>query len=343
MAAALRLPLLGLLFALFTFMADARISDAMLSACAHPEALDAFQAVRKRGDVPDVMLYNVLIGRCAKGKEPLRALLVFEAMRQQGVAPNLITYNALIGACAKGDQPERALEIFEGMRKQGVLPSPTTYRILIGTCRKGNRPEQALHLLQEMRLQGMVPDGMTFDTVIKACEEGNQPELAEEVLQAMREQGVVPSLATFNTVINALAKGNQIERALEVFRAMRQQGIVPDVVTYNALISGCPSPQRAVAMMRELKQEEVRVDDYSKHAVPNIVVAKGAPTQPRNRVAQNQRVFLAMRQQVAGDAPVSTPIAVFLVLFAGSGLILASVFRAYHPHHGKSVAPLLVD
>jgi pentatricopeptide repeat protein len=316
---------------LFPFLATARISDALLGACAHPEALDTFQAVRKRGEVPDVILYNALIDRCAKGKEPLRALVVFEEMRFQGVAPNLITYNALIGACAKGNQPERALEIFEGMRKQGVTPSLTTYRILIGTCRKANQPEQALHLLQEMQLQGVVPDASTYDTVIKACEEGNQPELAEEVLRAMREQGLVPSLATFNSVISSLAKGGQFERALEVLRAMRQQGIVPDVITYNALISGCPSPQRALAMIRELKQEEVRIDVNPKEGLAMNGYRRGSIP----------KVFLAMRDQGEGSRPnaqrMNIFVAALLGLLAGSGVTLGFAFRVRHSYHGKAV------
>ena len=55
---------------------------------------------------------------CEKGKQPERALELFEAMKRKGLLPDVITYIALISACEKGKLPERALELFETMQWQ---------------------------------------------------------------------------------------------------------------------------------------------------------------------------------------------------------------------------------
>ena len=47
----------------------------------------------------------------------------FQAMRRQGLIPDLTTYNALISACEAGKHPEQALCAFQAMQSQSVVPS----------------------------------------------------------------------------------------------------------------------------------------------------------------------------------------------------------------------------
>ena len=84
-----------------------------------------------------LIMKNIVISACEKGKQPERALEIFDMMQQQGIVPNVITYNALISAFEKGKQPERALEIFDQMQQQGIVPDIITYNALISASRGG--------------------------------------------------------------------------------------------------------------------------------------------------------------------------------------------------------------
>jgi pentatricopeptide repeat protein len=342
-AAAVMTNLLALIVFFIPALVEARVSDAVINACAsYPGALDVFKGVRTQGDLPDVITYNALIGVCARGKEPLRALVVFEAMVKQGVVPNLATYSALVGACAKGNQPERAIEIFEAMRERGVAPDLPTYRILLSLCRTSGRAEQAIVLLQALQQQGLEPDAAIYDAVISACASSNYAEQAQEVLQTMCQQGLVPSLNTFNHVIAACAKANQLDRALQVFHLMRHQGVVPDVITYNAVISASPSPQRALAIMREMRQDDSydALGSAKGERVTQRIPAVAAGFQ---RAAQRGVAFSAHPQEAS--IPAAALIG-FLVALAGSGVVLRLRRGVFQHRSGgaasdKGIAPLL--
>jgi len=72
---------------------------------------------------------------------------MFQAMRRRGVMPQLITYSALISTSEKGKHPTRALDVFQAMQRHSHVPDATSLESLIPSCSASCQWESAWVLL----------------------------------------------------------------------------------------------------------------------------------------------------------------------------------------------------
>merc|ERR1719399_1744992 len=73
---------------------------------------------------PDIVTYSTIVkGFCNAGNLE-KALRVLDDMKSSGKhVPDEVMYNSLLGGCAKEQRPDEAIELLNDMRKHNVAPS----------------------------------------------------------------------------------------------------------------------------------------------------------------------------------------------------------------------------
>jgi len=73
------------------------------------------QTLIKRGYIPDVVLYSVIIDGFVKALKLQEALRLYHKMLHEGINPNLFTYTSLINGLSRDDRLPEAMELMRDM------------------------------------------------------------------------------------------------------------------------------------------------------------------------------------------------------------------------------------
>lgn len=69
------------------------------------------QTLIKRGYIPDVVLYSIIIDGFVKALKLQEALRLYHKMLHEGINPNLFTYTSLINGLSRDDRLPEAMEL----------------------------------------------------------------------------------------------------------------------------------------------------------------------------------------------------------------------------------------
>merc|ERR1740138_495033 len=100
---------------------------------------------------PDIVTYSTLVkGYCFSGCLD-QAFQVFAKMQQEGkCAPDEVLFNSLLGGCAKEFRLDDALHLLNQMRELGVAPSNYTLSMLVKLMCRCKRLDQAFTVLDDI-------------------------------------------------------------------------------------------------------------------------------------------------------------------------------------------------
>merc|ERR1719502_2571731 len=98
---------------------------------------------------PDIVTYSTLVkGYCHAGCLD-RALEVFRQMLEEKTCtPDEVLFNSLLGGCAKEFRLEEALQLVDQMRVCGVAPSNYTLSMLVKLMCRCRQLDQAFTVLE---------------------------------------------------------------------------------------------------------------------------------------------------------------------------------------------------
>uniref|UniRef100_A0A2N9FNU2 Pentacotripeptide-repeat region of PRORP domain-containing protein n=1 Tax=Fagus sylvatica TaxID=28930 RepID=A0A2N9FNU2_FAGSY len=116
------------------------------------EAVDILERLESKGSVVDVVAHNTLIkGFCRLGKVKSWASLFEGDGERKGCLPNVDTYNILISGCCESEMLDLALDLFNEMKTDGINWNFVTYDTLIKrfVC-SGGRVEDGFKILEIM-------------------------------------------------------------------------------------------------------------------------------------------------------------------------------------------------
>ncbi|KAB5539161.1 hypothetical protein DKX38_016694 [Salix brachista] len=189
--------------------------------------------------VPNVFVYNVLIGGLCKDKRIRDAEKLFGEMYVRNLVPNTVTFNTLIDGYCKAGEVDLAFGLRERMKKEKVEPSIITFNSLLSGLCKARRIEEARSMLKEIESNGFVPDGFTYSIILDGLLKSDDG--AGAALDLYREaigKGVKIDNFTCSILLNGLCKEGKVEKAVEVLKSLVEHGLVPGEVIYNTIVNG---------------------------------------------------------------------------------------------------------
>ncbi|PWZ24010.1 Pentatricopeptide repeat-containing protein [Zea mays] len=151
------------------------------------DAVAVFDDMVRKGYIPNVVTYTVLIrGLCHAGKV-VRAMKLLDRMKSEGCEPNVQTYNVLIRYSLEEGEIEKGLDLFETMSKgEECLPNQDTYNIIISAMFVRKRAEDmavAARMVVEMVDRGYLPRKFMFNRVLNGLMLTGNQELSRELLR----------------------------------------------------------------------------------------------------------------------------------------------------------------
>ncbi|KAK4520888.1 uncharacterized protein ATC70_006769 [Mucor velutinosus] len=137
------------------------------------------------------VVWNQLIGYCAKYGRANYAEQYFSQMRKRGLEPNERTFTHMLVAYGKSSSPQAiqyAEAWFKKMKDFDIKPAPIHINNLMRVYNHAGRPEKTVELLKQISTSGEIsPDAVTYSMALQACPQLPFHDKAREVKHIWRE------------------------------------------------------------------------------------------------------------------------------------------------------------
>ena len=254
--------------------------NAVLSALADAgrwkSALELFKKVRQIKNLQvDVFTYTAILSALQRAgqSETAEAILIqMENDKNEGaVQPNIWHYACVIGACGNdgAHRSDTAINLLSHMQKKSnVEPNLVCYNRALVACRNSADVDTSFELLQQLLDRNIKPDLHTFYTIMDTCADSGNYEKGIWLINYMKNGGWTPNNRLYNTCLTAMMRGKADTEVTMLFlRQIQASGDARlDTATYNGALSGLALNnqwERAMSLLKEMKTNGVKPDDYS--------------------------------------------------------------------------------
>ena len=209
--------------------------------------------------VPNALLvvkaYNRVLDGLVRNKSTSRAVEIFENMRRKGPMPDVATYNILIHQYGRmrGTRKELASMLRALQEEKGRLkPDAYTFSIILTALRRHGMAGAEGLVLGSMEEFGVEPNVRVMGSLIETIfsrRETDAWEEAQSILEVMEQEkrGTVrPNCIIYTQFISHLSRLRREalieeqearQRANEIIERMIQQGFRPNDITYHSLMT----------------------------------------------------------------------------------------------------------
>merc|ERR1719352_736649 len=127
------------------------------------QAIQLFTLMRKRGVMPDAVLFNSIMDGAARKQMTSLVEQVFNDMESSGVSPGNFTLSILVKMYGKNHDIETAFSYFDTLpQKYGFEPNAQVFACMMGAFASCGRIAQALEVFEKIP----TPDGKAYTTII---------------------------------------------------------------------------------------------------------------------------------------------------------------------------------
>lgn len=192
------------------------------------KAMEVYEQMRAQREVsPDLVTYSILIkANCDAGKMEA-SLELLEDMLKSGYQPDEIVYNNLLGGCAKAQNGATlARKLFDDMlNTKKIPPSIATFSILIKVLGKGRTLGEAVELLEKIPKEyKLAPESRLYVQLAQGCIRERQGKRAVEVYKLLLgTPGCSSGGTVLGNILTACVTFNMYETALEVLEVAEEK------------------------------------------------------------------------------------------------------------------------
>ncbi|KAM1124087.1 hypothetical protein ACFX2I_005402 [Malus domestica] len=184
----------------------------------------------------EVILDNVTLKVCRKGKDMERAEKLFDEILQRGVNPDNVTFSTMISCSLMCSLLDKAVEWFEKIPGFGCNPDDVTYSAMIDAYGRVGKVEMAFSLYDRARTEKRRIDPVTFSTFIKIHGQSGNFDGCLNVYEELKAIGAKPNLVIYNTLLDAMGRARRPWQAKKIYRQMISKELSPNWVTYATLL-----------------------------------------------------------------------------------------------------------
>jgi len=224
---------------------------------------------------PDIVTYSTLVkGYCFSGCLD-QAFQVFTNMQQEGkCAPDEVLFNSLLGGCAKEFRLDHALELLNDMKKFNVTPSNYTLSMLVKLMCRCRRLEQAFAVLEDISKEyNFKINIQVYTCLIQGCFHNGQTDKALSVYEKIIKEGLIPDAMTYTVLVRGCLRAGSVEKAVELLKHSHGIGLGASKSKAEASMRG-ESEETLLASYNTSKRVCVGTDGA---CLDEVIVALGGP------------------------------------------------------------------
>jgi pentatricopeptide repeat protein len=219
------------------------------------QSLAVFEAMKRKGPLPDTVTYNTLLATAGRVGETETALRLYDEMNTVGCRPSERTFGALLHAFACAGDAKGALSMFRhGLKKAGIRPNHVLYTSLIDALVTAGDKE-SLHLAfsvaDEMLAANAHPTAVTYGCLLVACDKLGDVGLAFDLYRQACARGIPPSDQMHDILIGACMRHGKLDDALDLVKTVARSHAPLQKHTMDSLVRalGGTSSGRALRTM----------------------------------------------------------------------------------------------
>lgn len=247
---------------------DLNVVSAMISMYGKMGCINSGRRVFDGVDARDVVLWNCLVDKYAKGGLLEEAFGLLGSMQLEGLKPNASTLAGLLSACASSgalalgqlihdyvEEQEIVLDAILGTAlvdmyaKCGLLSMASKvfdmierkdvkcWTAMILAYGVNGGAKNAITLFHRMEEEDFRPNEVTFLAVLNACSHGG---LVTEGMKCLRKMvqhyGLTPRIEHYGCIIDLLGRAGLLEDAHELIESLPIEG---DATAWRALLAAC--------------------------------------------------------------------------------------------------------
>lgn len=266
--------------------------NALISKCTHyAEAADLLREMKKKNVYADLMVYNTLMGRCSTYDQGLEMMT---ALKKDEMMPDFTTYDRFLSVCERSGQ---AVSIFGEMRLLNIVPDTRMYRKALAVCKTYM---EANILFDHMDRDGVVPGYEMYNALLSKNVVFTEL-MAGQFLIRIKNYGhaltreicrkLIVKCGSFDEALKVfqkikaqqtslrgihsflLSKCNNYDDIITLRAIMEQDGQRLDQRFYNVSLNKCTEFQCAKAILMEMQDKKVRVEEAALNKAMNLTDA----------------------------------------------------------------------
>ncbi|KAM1009033.1 hypothetical protein FF1_005358 [Malus domestica] len=165
----------------------------------------------------EVILDNVTLKVCRKGKDMERAEKLFDEILQRGVNPDNVTFSTMISCSLMCSLLDKDVEWFEKIPGFGCNSDYVTYLAMIDAYGRAGKVEMAFSLYDRARTEKRRIDPVTFSTFIKIHGQSGNFDGCLNVYEELKAIGAKPNLVIYNTLLDAMGRARRPWQAKKIY------------------------------------------------------------------------------------------------------------------------------
>ncbi|CAI5971836.1 unnamed protein product [Closterium sp. NIES-65] len=148
------------------------------------EAEGALERMRGMGHVPDLVVWNAVLGMYGRLGRVERAERVRGEMRREGVGGDVVTHNVMMSVYGREGMSESVEREFEGMKTRGVSPDAVSFSSVVLTLCKVGRVEAASRYVAECEAAALSLSPAALNAFASGCISAGRPTDAVRAMES---------------------------------------------------------------------------------------------------------------------------------------------------------------
>lgn len=116
-----------------------------------------FNEMLASGCLPDLTLYNVMMGAYGRYGHSVQAAILFRRMQAQGISPNAVSYDTMIQAYCHSKQAADAQIVLDQMTRAGFSPDRSSRAMLQQLVGVKNSGDSQIRLTRKEQRRIIMP------------------------------------------------------------------------------------------------------------------------------------------------------------------------------------------
>ncbi|KAI0561011.1 hypothetical protein FGB62_95g075 [Gracilaria domingensis] len=233
---------------------NAPVYNALIHACFKADDFErmevAFNTMKVRGLVPNVITYSTLIAAYVSKGHVEEAVAILKRMQENGMRPNKLTFTSIISGYGRVGNVDLAMKTLEQSRRMWGQPDEELYTAALVAAISSDRKEMALKLAKEMNLAGYSVPFVLNKMIRNVGDRERSGSELRSMLSAMEALNVRPQRMALEAIVKAYAEEANVSSAFGVVSDMQRLGYPPNLETYRTLIQACMLSQKPAHIRR---------------------------------------------------------------------------------------------
>ncbi|KAL9680538.1 hypothetical protein QQ045_018418 [Rhodiola kirilowii] len=221
------------------------------------------EIMQERGVPPNMDTYLVMMKEYCDRGDLASGIDVLDQITRRGLVPNVAVYDTIIGCLSRKTRINDAKAMFTRMLEDGVVPDETVFVTMISGYSKNRWPLEAQKLFDSMIIHGVKPGKRAYTALICGFMRKNMIDMGCIYLEKMLKDGYEPNGVLYASIIKQYLRKGDLDLALRLINLMVINKVDYDLITHASLVcglcrnSGCLSGKSSTRTYSKRKREKL--------------------------------------------------------------------------------------